>query len=104
MDLVGIADKIDHAMKKLERDYVLEGKRVEDTGGITVAVMGCNVNGPGEARNADIGIAGRKDGSGVIFKNGRPFKSLPAGRLVEELVHQTKNLIEDRLTGNMGRH
>jgi hypothetical protein len=101
MDLVGMAHKIDSAMKKLEKNYNRDGIRVEDTGGITVAVMGCNVNGPGEARNANLGIAGRKDGSGVIFKNGRPFKSLPESRLVDELVIHTKNLIEERLAGHI---
>jgi hypothetical protein len=97
MDLVGMTGTIDRALKDLEREFAREGRRVEDTGGITVAVMGCNVNGPGEAKGADLGIAGRNDGSGVIFRNGRPFKSLPEGKLVDELVLHTKNLIEDRL-------
>ncbi len=99
MDLIDIAGEINSALKELEKAYTREGMKVEDTGGITVAVMGCNVNGPGEARNADLGIAGRKDGSAVIFKNGRPFKSLPEERVVDELVLHTKNLIDERLAG-----
>ena len=99
MDLIDIAGGINSALKELEKAYTREGMKVEDTGGITVAVMGCNVNGPGEARNADLGIAGRKDGSAVIFKNGRPFKSLPEERVVDELVLHTKNLIDERLAG-----
>jgi (E)-4-hydroxy-3-methylbut-2-enyl-diphosphate synthase len=99
MDLIGMAGEITSALKDLEITYSREGRKVEDTGGITVAVMGCNVNGPGEARNADLGIAGRKDGSAVIFKNGSPVKSLPGGRVVDELVLHTKNLIDERLAG-----
>ncbi len=51
---------------------------------ITVAVMGCAVNGPGEAREADIGIAGGK-GEGLIFKKGEIVKKVPEDRLFEEL-------------------
>ena len=92
--------KIDARLKKMEKRYNEEGKRLEDTGGIIVAVMGCNVNGPGEARNADIGIAGRKDKTGIIFKNGKPFKTLPENRLVDELILHTKNLIDERLAAH----
>jgi (E)-4-hydroxy-3-methylbut-2-enyl-diphosphate synthase len=60
-------------------------RRLEDLGAdIEVAVMGCVVNGPGEARKADFGIAGGK-GEGVIFSQGRPVKKVPQDRLVEEL-------------------
>ena len=51
---------------------------------IKVAVMGCAVNGPGEAKEADIGIAGG-DGEGLIFKHGRIIKKVPEGRLLDEL-------------------
>lgn len=52
---------------------------------ITIAVMGCAVNGPGEARQADFGIAGGKE-SGLVFKNGRIVKTLPASELVDGLL------------------
>ena len=52
---------------------------------LKVAVMGCTVNGPGEAREADYGIAGGK-GQGAIFKKGKIIKWVPEGKLVEELM------------------
>src|SRR6056297_821109 len=54
---------------------------------ITIAVMGCAVNGPGEAREADIGIAGGK-GEGLIFKKGEPLKKVKEGRLVQALMEE----------------
>ena len=51
---------------------------------IKVAVMGCVVNGPGEAREADIGIAGGK-GEGLIFKKGKILRKVPEDKLLEEL-------------------
>ena len=58
-------------------------------GDITVAVMGCVVNGPGEASRADFGIAGG-DGEGVIFKKGKIVKKVPMGDLVDELMAMIK--------------
>ena len=52
---------------------------------ITVAVMGCAVNGPGEASRADFGIAGG-DGEGVLFRKGQIVKKVPNERLVDELM------------------
>ncbi|MBR5219078.1 MAG: flavodoxin-dependent (E)-4-hydroxy-3-methylbut-2-enyl-diphosphate synthase, partial [Clostridia bacterium] len=51
---------------------------------ITVAVMGCAVNGPGEAREADIGIAGG-NGEGLIFKKGEIIRKVPEEKLFDEL-------------------
>lgn len=58
---------------------------------ITVAVMGCAVNGPGEAREADIGIAGGK-GEGLIFKKGKIVKKVPEDRLFDELKAQIEEM------------
>ena len=58
---------------------------------IKVAVMGCIVNGPGEAREADIGIAGGK-GEGLIFKKGQVIKKVPEDNLVEELIKEIEKL------------
>lgn len=55
------------------------------TAPIRVAVMGCVVNGPGEAKEADVGIAGG-DGTGILFKKGKVVKKFPEDRLVEELL------------------
>ena len=54
---------------------------------MTVAIMGCVVNGPGEAREADIGIAGGK-GQGILFKKGEIVRKIPADKLVEELLDE----------------
>lgn len=56
---------------------------------LTVAVMGCVVNGPGEAREADFGIAGGK-GTGLLFKKGEIIKKLPENQLVEALIGEIK--------------
>jgi len=98
MDLLKMTEEIDIELKALEKRYNQEGKKFEDAGGIVVAIMGCNVNGPGEARNADIGIAGRNNKKGVLFKNGRPFKTLPEDKLVDEFIWHTKKLIDKRLS------
>ena len=58
---------------------------------ITVAIMGCVVNGPGEAREADIGIAGGK-GEGLLFKKGEIIRKIPAENLIDELVKEIETL------------
>ena len=58
---------------------------------ITVAVMGCVVNGPGEAKHADIGIAGGNK-KGVLFKKGEIIKTLPEEKIVEELIKEINNM------------
>lgn len=72
IDLISIAKEVEVALKDCKKD-------------ITVAVMGCAVNGPGEAREADIGIAGG-NGCGLIFKKGEIFKKVPESDLVNELL------------------
>jgi (E)-4-hydroxy-3-methylbut-2-enyl-diphosphate synthase len=58
-----------------------------------VAIMGCVVNGPGEAMEADIGIAGGR-GQGVLFKKGRLIKKLREGELASALIEEVKRLVE----------
>ncbi|MDX9702582.1 MAG: flavodoxin-dependent (E)-4-hydroxy-3-methylbut-2-enyl-diphosphate synthase [Candidatus Auribacterota bacterium] len=60
---------------------------------ITVAVMGCEVNGPGEAREADIGIAGG-DGFGILFKKGKIVERVPEAQLVDRLLFEIKQMIQ----------
>lgn len=62
---------------------------------ITVAVMGCIVNGPGEAREADVGIAGGK-GEGLIFKKGKVIRKVPEEQLVDELFKEIDNILDER--------
>jgi (E)-4-hydroxy-3-methylbut-2-enyl-diphosphate synthase len=54
---------------------------------IKIAIMGCVVNGPGEAREADIGIAGGK-GVGILFKKGKVVRKVPESQLVEALMQE----------------
>ncbi|MBC8061430.1 MAG: flavodoxin-dependent (E)-4-hydroxy-3-methylbut-2-enyl-diphosphate synthase [Clostridiaceae bacterium] len=78
IDLIKIANQVE---KILENSNKL----------IKVAVMGCIVNGPGEAREADIGIAGG-DGEGLIFKKGKIIKKVKEENLVEELIKEIENM------------
>ncbi|MDD4005436.1 MAG: flavodoxin-dependent (E)-4-hydroxy-3-methylbut-2-enyl-diphosphate synthase [Elusimicrobiaceae bacterium] len=59
--------------------------------GLKIAVMGCVVNGPGEARSADFGIAGGKN-VGVWIENGRPGRQIPCGRWIAELIEKIQSL------------
>ncbi len=58
---------------------------------LKVAIMGCVVNGPGEAKDADIGITGA-DGVGILFKKGKVIKKVPEENLVQELVKEVENM------------
>ena len=67
-------------------------KRLESINkNIKVAVMGCAVNGPGEAREADIGIAGG-NGEGLIFKKGLIVRKVKEENLIEELMKEIENM------------
>lgn len=72
IDLIGLAKQVESRVRDIDRD-------------ITVAVMGCVVNGPGEAREADYGVAGGKD-KGLLFKKGQVVGTYPYERLCEALV------------------
>ena len=103
IDLATIAHQVGRKLKELEERLRKDNKNPEDVGGITVAVMGCNVNGPREAAAADIGIAGRKNNTGILFKNGKVVKTVPEEKLVQELVLQTEELINQRFKSGI-RH
>ena len=62
---------------------------------VKLAIMGCIVNGPGEAKEADIGIAGG-DGTGILFKKGKIIKKFPEDKLVEVLLTEVEKLDELR--------
>ena len=74
IDLISLAKKVEEATKNIEKD-------------ITVAVMGCVVNGPGEAKEADIGLAGG-DGCAVIFKKDKLLGKYPESEVLEALLNE----------------
>lgn len=84
---------------RLEYDMIPLAKRVEKylenvKKEITVAVMGCAVNGPGEARAADVGIAGGK-GQGILFRNGEIVRKVPETEMFDALVAEIEKLIAE---------
>ena len=79
IDLIGIAKEVEKRLEGVNKD-------------LTVAVMGCVVNGPGESKNADIGIAGGK-GSGVLFKKGEILcKNIPEEKLIDTLIEEINRM------------
>ena len=78
IDLIPIANEVERRLASCRKT-------------IKVAVMGCVVNGPGEAREADVGIAGGK-GEGLIFRKGQILRKVPEDRLVDELMLEIEKL------------
>ena len=78
IDLISLANEVEGKLRKINKN-------------IKVAVMGCVVNGPGEAKDADIGIAGGRD-CGVIFKKGEILKTVPESQLAEELLREIERM------------
>lgn len=74
IDLIGLAKRVEDALENCDKN-------------ITVAVMGCAVNGPGEAKEADVGIAGG-DGCGLIFKKGEIIRKVAENELFDELMKE----------------
>lgn len=72
---------------------IVEERLKEIEAPIRVAVMGCVVNGPGEAREADFGIAGGK-GQGIVFRKGEVIKTVPENELVEALFSEINAYLE----------
>lgn len=81
IDLIPIAKEVEKFLQTIESD-------------ITVAVMGCVVNGPGEAREADIGIAGGIN-EGMLFKKGRTIKKVPQEKIVETLKEEILKMVNE---------
>jgi (E)-4-hydroxy-3-methylbut-2-enyl-diphosphate synthase len=78
IDLISLAKQVETAVAHIDKS-------------LTVAVMGCVVNGPGEAMHADIGIAGGI-GEGLIIKGGQILRKVPESELVTELLHEIEGL------------
>jgi len=74
IDIVSLAEKVDERLMNVHKP-------------ITVAVMGCEVNGPGEAREADFGIAGGR-GEGLLFRKGEIIAKIPENQLLDALFHE----------------
>lgn len=80
IDLIPIANEVEKRVRNLKKP-------------LKIAVMGCAVNGPGEAREADIGIAGGR-GEGLIFRKGEIIRKVPEDKIVDELMYEIKKLEE----------
>ena len=78
IDLISAANRVEEALRGCQKD-------------IKVAVMGCVVNGPGEAREADIGVAGG-DGCAVIFRKGEVLRKVPEAEIVSALLEEIERL------------
>lgn len=82
IDIIGLAQQVEQRLSHIKES-------------LTVAVMGCVVNGPGEAREADVGIAGGK-GVGLLFRHGEIIKKLPEAELADALVEEVENAIRQQ--------
>lgn len=78
INLIEIANEVEKRIQNINKD-------------ITVAVMGCAVNGPGEAREADIGIAGG-NGEGLIFKHGEIIRKVSEDKIIDELMNEIEKM------------
>lgn len=78
IDLIGLAGQVEKFLEQIKKP-------------ITVAVMGCVVNGPGEAKEADIGLAGGKN-QAIIFKKGAVLRAVPWSRIFEEFTKEIKKM------------
>ncbi len=80
IDLFGLVERIERALEDV-------------TASPKVAIMGCVVNGPGEAREADVGIAGGR-GTGILFRKGKLVRKVPEADLADVLIREVRKLIE----------
>jgi (E)-4-hydroxy-3-methylbut-2-enyl-diphosphate synthase len=79
IDVVSVANEVEKRLAKVQTP-------------IQVAVMGCVVNGPGESRDADVGLAGGK-GRGVIFRKGKPIKTVPEDQFLDAVLKEVASLL-----------
>ena len=80
IDLFGLVEKVEQALAHVTQP-------------LKVAVMGCVVNGPGEAREADVGVAGGR-GQGILFRKGEHIKKVPEAKLAEVLLAEVSRLLD----------
>jgi (E)-4-hydroxy-3-methylbut-2-enyl-diphosphate synthase len=89
IDIIGLAREVEQRLSHIKEP-------------ITVAVMGCVVNGPGEAREADVGIAGGK-GMGLLFKHGEILTKFSEAELADVLVKEVEEIVKKKVDGRQGR-
>lgn len=82
IDLIPVAEEVERRLADVQSE-------------ITVAVMGCAVNGPGEAREADFGIAGGR-GEGLLFKNGEILRKVPEKEMAQALVEEVLSAVKEK--------
>lgn len=82
INLIGVAQEVENRLAAIEAP-------------ITVAVMGCVVNGPGEAREADVGIAGGK-GEGLLFRHGEIVRKVPESEMADALVAEVEQMAKEK--------
>ncbi len=85
IDIIGLAEAVERRLAHIKEP-------------LTVAVMGCVVNGPGEAREADVGIAGGK-GTGLLFKHGEIVRKFDERELADVLVQEVEDIVQRRAHG-----
>ena len=85
VDIIGIANKVEQALGKIKDE---KGK----LSGLRVAVMGCVVNGPGEVKEADLGIAAGK-GSGFLFIKGKPARKIKESEFVSAIIKEIRKIL-----------
>ena len=78
IDLIGLANRVQERLRTMDKQ-------------VKIAVMGCVVNGPGEAKDADLGVAGGK-GRGVIFKHGEIFRTVNEEDMFDVLMEEAEKL------------
>ena len=81
VDLIGLAGQVEERLRTVRKP-------------LKVAVMGCVVNGPGEAREADVGIAGGR-GEGLVFRKGEVLRRVPEDQLVAELFKEIDAILRE---------
>lgn len=86
IDLIPIAEEVERRLQSVIHPF-------------NVAIMGCIVNGPGEAREADVGIAGGK-GEGLLFRNGNVVRKIPEKELADALIEEVERMAKEAPTGN----
>ncbi|HZO72594.1 MAG TPA: flavodoxin-dependent (E)-4-hydroxy-3-methylbut-2-enyl-diphosphate synthase [Ktedonobacteraceae bacterium] len=82
IDVIGVANEVEKRLAKVQTP-------------IHVAVMGCVVNGPGESRDADVGLAGGK-GKGVIFRKGEVIRTVPEDQFLDAVLKEVASLLPER--------
>ena len=78
IDIIDLVNRAEKELSKFDKN-------------LKVAIMGCAVNGPGEAREADLGIAGG-DGCGILFKKGKVLRKVKETDLLDELIFEIEKL------------